>query len=308
MADKSILTADDAAKILKISKYTLYELVKRGEIPAQRIGRQIRFDRDILQGYIRGNAEQAPLIEDNNTDKTILQNSLRFAGSHEPVLELLIDFLKHSSEKINLLPSFTGSMEGLIALYKRKSDVAGIHLWDEQTQEYNLPFIHYVLPEEAVVVVNLIQRVQGWIVPPGNPLKMNTWNDISKAGLRFINRQKGSGTRLRVESFLRKNGISPAAIDGYELEENTHMGLACQVANGAADAGIGVQSVANRLGLDFVPLFNERYDLVCLRETSHTEPWQNIMSILKAAHFKHAIHGDAGYDTTLTGVYLMGGE
>lgn len=305
MADESLLTSVDAAKILKISKYTLYELVKRGEIPAQRIGRQIRFDRDILQAYIRGNAEQAPLSEPGkNANKTIQQHSLRFGGSHDPVLELLIEFLKHSSEKLNLLPAFTGSMEGLIALYQRNVDIAGVHLWDEQTQEYNLPFIHYILPEEAVVVVNLIQRVQGWIVAPGNPLKINTWQDISKVGLRFINRQKGSGTRLRVESFLRKNAIDPASVAGYEKEESTHLGVACQVANGEADAGIGVQSVANRLGLDFVPLFHERYDLVCLNETSHTEQWQNIMSILNAAHFQHAVQGLAGYDTTLTGSYL----
>lgn len=309
MDDESLLTAEDAAKILKISKYTLYELVKRGEIPAQRVGRQLRFDRDILQRYLRGNSEQPLLSEqDRNTSQTIPQNSLRFVGSHDPVLELLIDFLTHSSEKVNLLPLFTGSMEGLIALYRRKADVAGVHLWDDKTEEYNLPFIHYVLPGESVVVVNLVQRVQGWIVPPGNPLKMNTWEDITKEGLRFVNRQKGSGTRLRVEAFLRSNGISPATVTGYEIEENTHMGIACRVANGEADAGIGVQSVANRLGLGFVPLFHERYDLICLKETSQTKQWQNIAAILKSVHFQHAVHCYAGYDTTLTGTYLMGGE
>lgn len=309
MDDESLLTAEDAAKILKISKYTLYELVKRGEIPVQRIGRQLRFDRDILQRYLRGNAEQPHVSEqDRNSYQTIAQNSLRFVGSHDPVLELLIEFLNHSSEKTNLLPLFSGSMEGLISLYRRKADVAGVHLWDDKTEEYNLPFIHYVLPGESVVVVNLVQRVQGWIVLPGNPLKMNTWEDITKEGLRFINRQKGSGTRLRVESFLRSNGISPATVNGYEIEENTHIGIACRVANGEADAGIGVQSVANRLGLDFVPLFHERYDLICSKEISQTKQWHNIVAVLKSAHFQHAVHCHAGYDTTLTGAYLMGGE
>lgn len=309
MADESLLTAEDAAKILKISKYTLYELVKRGEIPARRIGRQLRFDRDVLQQYLRGNAGQPPLNEqERNAQQTIPQSSLRFVGSHDPVVELLIDFLKHSSEKINLLPSFKGSMDGLIALYRRKADIAGIHLYDDQTGEYNLPFIHYVLPGESVVVANLVQRVQGWIVLPGNPLKMNSMEDIANEGLRFVNRQKGSGTRLRLDSFLRQQGISPATIDGYELEENTHMGVACRVANGEADAGIGVQSVANRLGLDFVPLFHERYDLICLKETSLTKEWQNIVSILNSDHFQHAVHSNAGYDTTLTGTYLMGGR
>ncbi len=308
MVDESLLTAEEAAKILKISKYTLYELVKRGGIPARRIGRQLRFDRDVLQKYLRGNIEQPPLSEQITDINQRNSQDLRFVGSHDPVLELLIEFLKHSSEKINLLPSFKGSMDGLIALYRRKADIAGVHLWDDQTEEYNLPFIHYVLPGESVVVVNLVQRIQGWIFRPGNHLKINAWEDIAKKGLRFINRQKGSGTRLRLDSFLRINGISPAAIDGYQDEENTHMGIACRVANGEADAGIGVQSVANRLGLDFVPLFNERYDLICLKETSQTKLWQNIMSILTSDHFQHAVHSFAGYDTTLTGTYLMGGK
>jgi putative molybdopterin biosynthesis protein len=137
---------------------------------------------------------------------------------------------------------------------------------------------------------------------------MITLEDIALEGLRFVNRQKGSGTRLRLESFLRSNGISPAAINGYELEENTHMGVACRVANGEADAGIGVQTVADRLGLDFIPLFHERYDLICLQEVSLTRQWHNIMSILNSDHFQHAVQSYAGYDTALTGTYLMGGD
>lgn len=309
MADDSLLTVEDASKMLKISKYTLYELVKREEIPSRRIGRQLRFDREVLQQYMRGNAAKTSMTKPEiNASHIAQQNSLRFVGSHDPVVELLIDFLKHTSGKMFLLPLFKGSMDGLIALYRRKADIAGVHLWDDQTEEYNLPFIHYVLPGESVVVVNLVKRVQGWIVHPGNPLQMDILEDIAKEGVRFVNRQKGSGTRLRLDSFLRTKGITPAAIEGYELEENTHMGVACRVANGEADAGIGVQSVANRLGLDFVPLFHERYDLICLEEVSQTKQWQNIMSILNSDHFQHAIHSYAGYDTTLTGKYLMGGS
>lgn len=310
MVDELLLTAEDAAKILKISKYTLYELVKRGEIPARRIGRQLRFERDNIQRHLRGNAAGEPPVndQDRHTRLSVPENSLRFVGSHDPVLELLIDFLKHSAERINLLPSFAGSMDGLLALYRRKADVAGVHLWDNKTQEYNLPFIHYVLPGESVVVVNLVQRVQGWIVPPGNPLEINAWEDIAKKGLRFVNRQKGSGTRLRLDSFLRGNGISPSAVHGYETAENTHMGVACRIANGEADAGIGVQDVASRLGLDFVPLFHERYDLACLKEVSLIRQWQGMMAILNSDHFKHAVHSHAGYDTTLTGTFLLRGE
>ncbi len=305
MADETLLTVEEASKLLKISKYTIYELAKRGELPFRRIGRQLRFERGALQRYLQGDNRQAPAVENSGiANQKPSPNILRFIGSHEPSLELLIDFLKHSSSGVSLLPSFRGSMEGLIALYRRKADIAGAHLWDEQTGEYNLPFIRHVLPGEAPAVINLVQRVQGWIVQPGNPFKLETMEDISKEGLRFVNRQKGSGTRLRLDSFLRKKGIAPASIKGYELEENTHIGVACRVANGEADAGIAVKAAAERLGLDFVPLFSERYDLICLQEASETKQWQSLVSALRSEQFKHAVNSCSGYDTSLTGKYM----
>ena len=309
MTDKHYLTAEDAARILRISKYTLYELVKRGEMPAQKVGRQLRFDQDVLHRYIQGGTEQpAENKESENRSNTKLQGELRFVGSHDPIIELVIQFMMHSTNPVSFMTSFQGSMEGLIALYRRKANVAGVHLWDEQTKEYNLPFIHYVLPGEAVIVVNLVQRIQGWIVPPGNPHQLNAWGDITTSGLRFVNRQKGSGTRIKLDSFLRTEGISPATIEGYEIEEQTHVGVACRIASGEADAAIGVQAAAEQLGLDFVPLFHERYDIVCLEETSHSTEWRHLMDILKSSQFQRAIHSRSGYDTTLTGSYILGGE
>ncbi|GAX91134.1 helix-turn-helix transcriptional regulator [Effusibacillus lacus] len=307
MTGKAPLTAEEAAQILKISKYTLYELVKRGKLPAQKIGRQLRIDPDSLDRYLRGNPQETrPIGTSSAKDEfpaSVLQG-LRFIGSHDPILELLIEFLKHSAVPISLSSSFTGSMEGLIALYKRKADIAGVHLWDDKTEEYNLPFIQYILPGEPITVVNLVQRVQGWIVQPGNPLKLQTWEDIAKRGLRFVNRQKGSGTRLRLDSYLRSSGISPAAIEGYEIEESTHFGVACRIANGEADGGIGVQAAAIRMGLDFAPLFHERYDLVCLGETTRSPEWQQILSVLRSPAFHNAVRSQAGYDTSLTGTIM----
>lgn len=312
------LTVEEAASILKISKYTLYELIKRGEIPAQRIGRQLRIQADALDRYIGGGKsartqslpaathEGSSGLSDNASSSLHASalHEFRFVGSHDPVVELLIDFLKHGTPGIACSPAYKGSMEGLIALYRRNADIAGLHLWDERTLEYNTPFVQYVLPGESVTVLNLVQRVQGWIVSPGNPLNLQSWEDIQKKGLRFVNRQKGSGTRLRLDSFLRSTGISPARITGYELEETTHVGVACRVANGEADAGIGVQAAAARMGLDFIPLFRERYDLVCLQETAETPEWKQIVSILNSPAFHNAIHSQAGYDTSLTGQIL----
>lgn len=307
------LTVEEAAKILKVSKYTLYELIKRGDIPAQRIGRQIRIDAHNLSQYIRGAQSTFTPADPSAIQKSAelseaqesASNSFHFVGSHDPVLELLADFWKHSSAKASLSLAFKGSMDGLIALYRREAQFSGIHLWDDKAEEYNLPFVHYVLPGEAVVLVNLVQRVQGFIVSPGNPFGLQSWADLAQKGLRFINRQKGSGTRLRLDTYLQNAQISPALLQGYEQEESTHLGVASAVANAQADVGIGVESAAHRMGMDFVPLFHERYDLVTLSETAQTDAWRHLQVILKSPSFQLAINRQVGYDTSLTGQIMF---
>ncbi|MDA8228920.1 MAG: helix-turn-helix transcriptional regulator [Desulfitobacterium hafniense] len=304
----SPLTPEEAAQILKISKYTLYELIKRGEIPARRIGKKIRIDYDTLKQYLQGT--QVITEEKNEQGHTLnsdvsLSQGLRFVGSHEPIVGLLCEFLTHSPSPVQLSALFKGSMDGLIALYRRDADITGIHLWDEQSEEYNLPFVRYVLPGESVSVVNLVQRVQGWIVPNGNPLKLNSWEDITNEGICFINRQKGSGTRLHLDSYLRKFKISPGLIQGYEIEETTHSGVALKIASGQANAGIGIQSAAQRMGLDFIPLFKERYDLVLRQEITQSMEWQQVLSILQSPAFHRAIEQQIGYETSLTGQVIF---
>lgn len=299
------LTAAEAAKILKVSKYTLYELVKRGEIPAHHIGRQLRINPSVLEKYLHGTASG-----NNTTLSDMSPNSpelamIRFIGSHDPIVELLFEFLRHAPLSVMSSISFKGSMEGLISLYRQEADITGIHLWDEVSKDYNTSFVKHVIPGESVCMVNLVQRDQGFIVAPGNPLKLHTWEDITLEGLNFINRQKGSGTRLRLDAYLRAAKISPGRILGYEHEESTHSGIACRVASGQADVGVGVKAAALRLGLDFIPLFQERYDLVCLASTAKTPIWQQLVDILKSPGFLQAIQQHQGYDTSLTGKILL---
>lgn len=330
MESSSPLTVEEAAQLLKVSKYTIYELIKRGEIPAQRIGRQIRIDPDTLLNSLQGNNQRKnpttpPIPEPTHLDSNLVspteQNlnsvspnsnykdempltNLAFIGSHDPVVELFADFWKHASAPLALHLEFKGSMEGLMALYHNQAQISGIHLWDEKTQEYNLPYIHHVLPGESVILVNLVQRVQGLIVQPGNPWGLQSWEDLTQKGLRFINRQRGSGTRLKLDSALNDAKISPAKIQGYTQEVSTHMDIASCVANDQADVGIGVQAAAHRMGLDFIPLFHERYDLVLLHKKIPAEALQHILTILKAPSFHRAIERQVGYDTSLTGKIL----
>ena len=300
------LTAAEAAKILKISKYTLYELVKRGEIPAHHIGRQLRIDPSVLDHYLHGT-----LHTSTNNSPSVMPSStsglpmIRFIGSHDPVVELLFEFLKHARIPIDSSISFKGSMDGLIALYRREADVSGVHLWDNASKDYNIPYVQHVIPEESVCIINLVQREQGFIVAPNNPLHLQSWEDITRDGVRFINRQKGSGTRLRLDGYLQAERISPERIQGYKNEETTHSGVACLVANGQADVGVGVKAAAQRLGLDFIPLFQERYDLVCLGHTAKTPAWQQLVEVLRSPGFIQAINQQNGYDTSLTGKILL---
>ncbi|SHH99615.1 helix-turn-helix transcriptional regulator [Desulfosporosinus lacus] len=299
------LTAAEAAKILKVSKYTLYELVKRGELPAHHIGRQLRIDPAVLDQYLRGTYGAGNTPPATISAPPPVSPTIRFIGSHDPVVELLFEFLKHAPFPVESSLSFKGSMDGLMALYRQEADISGIHLWDDVSKDYNISFVKHVIPGESVCIVNLVQREQGFIVAPGNPLNLQSWDDITVEGLNFINRQKGSGTRLRLDAYLRAAKISPGRILGYENEENTHSGVACHVANGQADVGVGVKAAAQRLGLDFIPLFQERYDLVCLGKTARTPVWQQLINILKSPGFIQAVHQQNGYDTSLTGKILL---
>ncbi|WP_088227324.1 helix-turn-helix transcriptional regulator [Desulfosporosinus sp. FKB] len=298
------LTPVEAAKILKISTYTMYELIKRGEIPAQRIGRQLRVDPAVLDHYLHGT------MSNYKTSKTIpsenlTQPSLCFIGSHDPVVELLFEFLKHNAIPIETSLSFRGSMDGLIALYNGEADITGIHLWDNDLRDYNISYVRHIIPNESVCIVNLVQRQQGFIVASGNPLNLETWDDLTQVGVRFVNRQKGSGTRLRIDSFLQAKKISPDRIQGYAHEETTHSALACLIANGQADVGVGVKAAAKRLGLDFIPLFQERYDLVCLGKTAKTSIWNQLLNTLGSPGFIQAVNQQTGYDTSMTGKILL---
>lgn len=302
ISDRPPLTPEEAAQILKISRYTLYELIKRGEIPARRIGRKIRIDYDSLMQYLQGDFNFKRSSDNTEVHKdTPSPHAFRFVGSHDMVIELLSDFLKHSASPFDLHTSFKGSMEGLIALFRREAEITGIHLWDEKSNEYNIPFIQHMLPSESLSVINLVQRVQGVIVPEGNPLNITSWEDITRKEIRFINRQRGSGTRLRLDQYLMDHEIPSNQIQGYENEEQTHLGVALKIANGEANTGIGIQVAAQKMGLGFIPLFKERYDLVILHETAGKPEWHQILTILNMPAFQRAIEQQAGYDVSLTG-------
>ncbi|MBU1866154.1 MAG: GntR family transcriptional regulator [Actinobacteria bacterium] len=222
--------------------------------------------------------------------------ALRFAGSHDLALEVLI---RTASETLPIEARFVGSLGGLMALARDEADVAGSHLWDETTGDYNIAFVRRLLPGRPVVLLTLAHRTLGLIVAPGNPLGISGLADLP--GVRFVNRQRGSGTRVWLDAHLRDAGIDSSRIEGYDREERTHIAIARAVERGHADAGLGIGAAAAASGLGFVPLTRERYDLVFPAATWETGAGRAIAALVRSGAFGAAVEGLGGYDPSETG-------
>src|SRR5439155_5992015 len=192
--------------------------------------------------------------------------------------------------------SNVGSLGGLIALQRGEAHLAGSHLLDEGTGEYNLSYVRRMLDGRAIVVMTLVYREQGLILPKGNPKRIGTLADLLRDDVLFVNRQKGAGTRVLLDYKLREMGAGPRQVKGYEREEFTHLAVAATVAGGAADVGLGILAAARALDLDFVPLLRERYDLVIPREFYESELLAALLEIIRGPDFRREVEALGGYD------------
>lgn len=222
-------------------------------------------------------------------------------GSHDMTLDLLASHVRRAKPQMTLASSNVGSMGGLMALARGEAHMAGSHLLDEETGEYNLSYIRRFLKGRSVVVVNLVQRIQGLILPCSNPKQIAALHDLARDDVTFLNRQRGSGTRLLLDYKLRELGIEPDDIRGYDREEYTHLAVAAAVAGGRADVGLGILSAANAMGLDFVPLLSEQYDLVIPREHYDSENVQFALETIRSDAFKAEVDALGGYGTKSMG-------
>ncbi|MCC7106745.1 MAG: molybdopterin biosynthesis protein [Chloroflexi bacterium] len=216
-------------------------------------------------------------------------------GSHDLTLDLLSSRLATVKPGFSLASSNVGSLGGLIALQRNEAHLAGSHLLDDTTGEYNLSYVRRHLPGRPVVVVRLVGRDQGLIVPPGNPRGVGSLDDLLGGRLRFVNRQKGSGTRVLLDYELQRRGADPASIQGYEREEYTHLAVAAAVAGGVADVGLGILAAARALGLEFVPLLEEQYELVVPREHYESELLRPLLDIVRSQDFRGEVLALGGY-------------
>lgn len=225
-------------------------------------------------------------------------------GSHDLALDLAASALRGTDPELTLATSPVGSLAGLAALRDGLCHLAGVHLLDPETGEYTLPYLCRILGETEVAVIRLAHRDQGLIVAPGNPLDLAGVTDLARPGLRYVNRQPGSGTRVLLDHELRRCGVAPGDVLGYAREAQTHLAVAAAVAAGRADTGLGIQAAARAFGLDFVPVAREPYDLVLTRQCYESALLAPLWRLLSTPGFRASVEALAGYSCTETGTRI----
>lgn len=226
-----------------------------------------------------------------------IENTIVSIGSHDNTLDILANVLKKRYPELSFSSAHVGSMAGLISLKRGEAHIAPTHLLDEETDQYNVPFIKRLMPEKKIVLLNLVYRIQGLVVKKGNPKGIRGFSDLQRDDVTFINRQRGAGTRLLLDKHLREMGIEPKSVKGYDREEYTHMAVASAVLTGIADTGLAIAASANALGLDFIPLVEERYDFAILEGFIETEKIQALLRVIRDdKEFRESVLKLGGYD------------
>ncbi|SDF34815.1 putative molybdopterin biosynthesis protein [Fontibacillus panacisegetis] len=324
MTEPISYTTEEIAKLLKVSKLTVYELIKKGELPSYRVGKQIRVDSTDLEAY-KQNArnemnpatslepiqiQQQPdahrpvvPIEEERLDQEGDIRSLIITGQ-DASLDLLAKAMERKNSRIRPLRSVVGSMDSLVAMYNGRADIVSTHLFDGDTGEYNLPFIRKLFISLPYKVIHLVTRKAGLYVKQGNTLNIHTWDDLARRDIRLVNREKGSGARVLLDEQLRLHGISPASISGYQNEEMTHMGVAGRIVMGQADVGVGSERPARIEGLEFIPLIQEKVDLVVLKQPENKKWIMQLQQILQSHEFQEELLSLGDYEVSLTGQVL----
>jgi molybdenum cofactor synthesis domain-containing protein len=258
----------------------------------------------VVPALSEGLEENRPVSAELLVRPEDIDGTLVVLGSHDNTLDLLATLLKRRDPRLRLSSGHVGSQGGLMAIRQGRAHFGGCHLFHPETNSYNVPYIQKLLPGMPLKLINLAWRQQGLMVAPGNPKNIHTILDLARPEVRFINRQRGAGTRLLLDYLLQEHGLTAAQLQGYDREEYTHMAVAVNVFSGTADAGLGILAAARALGLDFIPLTPERYDLV-VPETTFADPrFQTLLEVIRSGEFKEAAAALGGYDLKDCGAIL----
>lgn len=245
-----------------------------------------------VEGYESGSVVPVRLLR----PKEQLSNTLVAIGSHDPLLDEVADLLHIADPTLYMSSSHVGSMGGIMAVRRGETHIAGTHLLDESDGSYNTAFINKYFPKGGVRLVECVGRSQGLMLQKGNPLNIQGIADIAKPGVRYVNRQKGSGTRILIDYLCKKEGIDTDSIYGYDREEFTHTSVAAQIVSDTADAGMGIYSAAQLYDLDFLPICMEQYDLLIPDSAWDTPMVQRLLEVLQSREFHDRLMALGGYE------------
>lgn len=300
MAQNKSLSTQEVADILHVSKSTIYDMIKKGEIHSYKIGRKVRFTQDDVDAYIaRSRHEHSTRpVQRVDTHSTLLtpekaaDPDLILSGQ-DVLLDILASFLQQ--EGIHTGRTYLSSFEGLLSLYQDNVHVTACHLYDGLG--HNADYVRRLMPGVPAVLVNLSYRTQGFYVQTGNPKSIRGWKDLGRQDIRFLNRRPGSSARILLDVQLQKLGIDPRSVHGYDTIMKSHLTMAAAVAAGEADLAIGTERISSQMdGIDFIPLLEERYDLVIKKNALETPVIQTLLNTINSSVFRKEIAAFSGND------------
>ena len=300
MAQNKSLSTQEVADILHVSKTTIYDLIRRGEIHSYKIGRKVRFTQDDVDAYIaRSRHEHSTRpVKNIDTHSTLLTPEKDAApeliiSGQDVVLDILANYLQQ--EGVSTARTYLNSFEGLLSLYEGNIHVAACHLFDGF--DYNVSYVRSLMPGVPVVLVNVSYRTQGFYVQKGNPKNIRSWSDLGRKDISVLNRRVGSSARILMDTQLKRLGIPAAGVKGYDRIMKSHLTMAAAIAEGEADVAIGTERISRQIdGLDFIPLLEERFDFVIKKEMLETEAVRKLMAVLVSPAFRKEIAHFSGND------------
>ena len=300
MAQNKSLSTQEVADILHVSKSTIYDLIRKGEIHSYKIGRKVRFTQDDVDAYIaRSRHEHSTMpIKKVDTHSTLLTPDLSaepdlILAGQDVVLDILANYLQDAG--VRAARTYLSSFEGLLSLYQDNIQVAACHLYDGK--ECNTSFVRNLMPGVPAILVNVSYRTQGFYVQKGNPKNIKGWDDLGRSDISVLNRRPGSSARILMDIHLKKLGIPAASVRGYEKIMKSHLTMAAAIASGEADLAIGTERISRQMeNIDFIPLQEERFDLVIKKEMLETEPVKKLLEILNHPAFRKEVARFSGND------------
>jgi putative molybdopterin biosynthesis protein len=257
-----------------------------------------------IPNHMEGIKENEPVLAELLRPLASIKNTIVVVGSHDNTLDVLADLISYNHPGLTLSSSHVGSMGGLMAIKRGVCHLAGSHLLNTEDGSYNLSDIRKFLPDIPVKRVQLVFRDQGFMVSRGNPKGIKGVEDLVRKDIRFVNRQSGSGTRILLDYRLKQLDLNPRDINGYDVDEFTHMSVAAGVLGGTADMGLGIFAAARALNLDFIPIVTEQYDLIIPERFFDTENIQHLLATIRTPDFKERVEKLGGYHTERTGEIL----